>query len=193
MTLAPSFNRCLVPDTTHGEPLAKDACSNATQSSTYVTTRNGDDTTSNGSLALRYRCTGLLGCAAPGEQADVAINASANDVLKRSDGSDYTGQLELRLPLRITDAYNGASEAMPATVKDTNLSIAMPCAATDGPEGSSCAVTSSANAVMPGLVREEKRAAWQLGQVAFYDGGPDGVATTTTGNTAFMRQAIFVP
>ena len=36
------------------------------------------------------------------------------------------------------------------------------------------------------------RAIWQLGQVQVLDGGADGVASTTP-NTVFAEQGIFVP
>jgi hypothetical protein len=40
---------------------------------------------------------------------------------------------------------------------------------------------------------EASRASWALGQVVVYDGGPDSDADTQSGNTPFLRQAIFVP
>ena len=49
-----------------------------------------------------------------------------------------------------------------------------------------------ADAVTPGLVTEGARAMWQLGQVQVRDGGSDGVASTS-GNTSFAVQGIFVP
>ena len=51
------------------------------------------------------------------------------------------------------------------------------------------------DAVVPGIVLslEGKRAVWQIGQVRFYDGGPDGDADTTADNTLFAVQGLFVP
>ncbi len=46
---------------------------------------------------------------------------------------------------------------------------------------------------MPGTIKEGKRAIWQIGQVAVFDGGADGLASTGGGNTLFARQGIFVP
>ena len=45
---------------------------------------------------------------------------------------------------------------------------------------------------MPGVVPEGKRAMWQLGQIQVLDGGSDGVASTTP-NSVFARQGVFVP
>ena len=45
---------------------------------------------------------------------------------------------------------------------------------------------------MPGTVLESRRAIWQLGQMRVNDGGPDGVVSTTP-NTLFLTQGVFVP
>jgi hypothetical protein len=37
------------------------------------------------------------------------------------------------------------------------------------------------------------RAIWQLGEVQVQDGGEDGEGATTTDNTLFLKQGIFVP
>lgn len=69
----------------------------------------------------------------------------------------------------------------------------MSCVATaSATVGGSCSLTSSFNALVPGGVVERDRAIWQLGQVEVLDGGADGVASTTP-NTVFARQGIFVP
>lgn len=58
--------------------------------------------------------------------------------------------------------------------------------------GAGCGASTTANAVMPGLVRTGDRAVWQAGQAQVFDGGPDGVAATG-GNALFAAQGIFVP
>jgi hypothetical protein len=63
----------------------------------------------------------------------------------------------------------------------------------DPQEGSACAATTSADALAPGTVKEERRSIWQLGRVEVYDGGPDGDAHTPAGDTLFATQGIFVP
>jgi hypothetical protein len=47
-------------------------------------------------------------------------------------------------------------------------------------------------AVTPGLLREGKRAIWQLGAVQVNDAGPDGDVSSDD-NAPFMRQGLFVP
>jgi hypothetical protein len=77
-------------------------------------------------------------------------------------------------------------------VSDLPFSFAVPCTATDGPEGATCEVDTRANSVVPGSVRDFDRANWELGQVVVEDGGADGRASTP-GNTVFARQGVFIP
>ena len=53
-------------------------------------------------------------------------------------------------------------------------------------------MTTTADAVTAGVIKENSRAVWQLGQIDVLDGGSDGLVSTA-GNTVFMRQGVFVP
>jgi hypothetical protein len=64
---------------------------------------------------------------------------------------------------------------------------------TDVTIGSDCSRTTSANALVPGTTRAGYRTIWQLGQIKVYDGGSDGSAGTTSDNTLFADEGIFVP
>jgi hypothetical protein len=69
----------------------------------------------------------------------------------------------------------------------------VPCAGTiDTTIGSTCSVSTSADALTPGMVKESARAIWALGEVTVDDGGPDGVASTHD-NTPFAVQGVFAP
>jgi hypothetical protein len=69
----------------------------------------------------------------------------------------------------------------------------VPCTATGSTSiGATCTLTTTLNAVSPGAVLDGKRANWQLGQIELLDGGSDGEATTTP-NTRFLVQGVFVP
>ena len=69
----------------------------------------------------------------------------------------------------------------------------MPCQATASTTvGSTCSLTTTADAIAPGMVLEGKRSVWELGTVRVQDGGSDGVASTGP-NTTFLRQGVFVP
>ena len=76
---------------------------------------------------------------------------------------------------------------------DTEFPVTVPCAASASTTtGSTCAVTTTANTLVPGAASVGKRAVWELGQVKVFDGGPDGLASTQP-NTLFADQGVFVP
>jgi hypothetical protein len=114
-------------------------------------------------------------------------------VRKRSDLSDYAGEVQLVASGRITDRLNGTSQGQPGTTVDLSFPVTAQCVATtDTTIGGSCAITTTFNAVVPGSIPESKRAIWQMGQVVVNDGGADSLVSTTP-NTVFARQGIFVP
>ena len=73
------------------------------------------------------------------------------------------------------------------------LSFPVPCSATVGPEGASCSTSTTADAVMPGVAKENKRSVWGLGQLQVFDGGADGDADTTGDNTLFAVPGLYAP
>jgi hypothetical protein len=129
-----------------------------------------------------------------GDQADLLIAASMTDVRSKADLSDYDGELEGLLTLRITDRLNGTPTDQPGTVTDLSLPFPMTCATTpdDQATGSSCNTSTSADTLIPGAAREGKRAVWGLGQIEVFDGGPDGLAATED-NSLFAVQGIYAP
>jgi Tol biopolymer transport system component len=189
----PAFKQCTSPDGTHGAPLAVPSCGSAGLSSNYLTVgtqdANGVAPNFTGRLMLKSVC--MPNCSTP-QQEDVSISANFTDV-RNADLSDYGGELEARLTLRMTDRKNGVTGNDPATVTDAPLSIAIPCS-TNGTAsiGSTCAATTTAEAVTPGIVPEAKRSLWELAQAKIYDGGADGVAASAD-NTLFAVQGVFAP
>jgi hypothetical protein len=129
----------------------------------------------------------------PANEADVSLTLSVTDVRNKSDLSDYAGQLEVSLGLRITDKLNGSAPVDPGTVQDIPFAYTGSCTPTpDTTVGSTCAAHTTANAILPGAITESKRTIWQIDTVNVYDGGSDGDVTTDP-NTLFERQGIFVP
>jgi hypothetical protein len=49
------------------------------------------------------------------------------------------------------------------------------------------------NSLYPGAIAAGQRAVWEVGQVKAYDGGADGLASTTGDNTLFLTEGIFIP
>jgi hypothetical protein len=193
--LVPAFQQCTAPNRNHGPPLAFGSCNPPAPHSAQLTVgtpdANGVPAKSNGHV----RFVTLAGD--PGNQtdeADVALVVTITDVRRRSGLADYTGQLQASAALRITDRDNPAPSGSPAaTAQDGAFAWTVPCAATaDTTVGSRCSINTSADAVTPGVVKEGMRAVWQLGSITVFDGGADGVASTSP-NTQFAVQGIFVP
>jgi hypothetical protein len=201
----PAFNQCGFSTPTgmhHGAPLAVPSCQPPRQSSLFLTTgageSNGQASKFEGSLHMRTVCNppapnAQPPCTAPGDQADLKLDAQISDVRTVADLTDYLGELQMRITLRMTDRTNGLAGNEPATAFDVPLFFAVPCTGTpDTTSGSSCAVNTTADAVIPGIVPEGKRSVWELGQVQVYDGGADGVAATPD-NTLYLTQGVFAP
>jgi dienelactone hydrolase len=198
IALVPAFQSCTSANAAHGPPLATSSCSPATPSSGSLTVgspeANGLAARSSGHVRLKDAGETPIN-PANGDQADVQINAGLTDVRRRSDLSDYTGELRAVLGLRITDRNNGdgtlSNEG--GTVTDVPLSFNIPCAATPGPEGGACNLATTGDAVLAGVVKEGQRAIWELSAIEVYDGGPDGDGDTQGDNTLFAVQGLFAP
>jgi hypothetical protein len=72
------------------------------------------------------------------------------------------------------------------------LEFTFGCASTAASTGASCSVSTTANAVAPGMIRNGDRTSMGLGAVGVQDGGPDGDADTAD-NSLFATQGIFIP
>jgi hypothetical protein len=195
-SLVPAFNKCLAPNRTHGPPdlpggtNPDGSCSPPVGSSGQLNFASGGIGTAKLSVVEGNASTSA-------DEADVRYKVSLTDVRCKAPsggcsgaGADYTGQLGVRTILRVTDRYNGPSEV--GTVADTPFTVNMPCSATGAAAGATCTLDTTADAVMSGAVREERRAAWELGPVQVFDGGSDGVVSTNP-NTLFAVQGLFIP
>jgi glucose/arabinose dehydrogenase len=195
VSLVPAFQQCTASNRTHGPALAFPSCNPPVLRSGQLTvgTPDANSAAANFDGQVRYEViVGNPGTTA--DEADVALRVAINDVRRQSDLADYTGQLQASAGLRLTDRDNPGSAGSPVgTVQDSTFAWTVPCTTTpDTTVGSACAVTTSADAVNPGVVKEGLRAIWQLGQVQVFDGGSDGVASTAP-NTLFAVQGVFVP
>jgi hypothetical protein len=194
--LVPAFDQCSSPNGSHGAPLAAASCGPASKSSDFLTvgTPDSNGRGANFSGSIEFKALGE----SPidnnnGDQADVQVKTQIEDV-RNNDLSDYTGELRVVPGLRITDRYNGPALDEPATVVDATLPFNVTCTSTaSAGTGSSCALTTTADAIMGGVAREGQRSVWELSQVKVYDGGADGDADTTGDNTLFAVQGVFAP
>ncbi len=199
VSLVPAYTQCTSPNRVHGPPdlpggtNPDGSCNPPAQASSQLTIGSTD---ANGAAAqsVGYARLGVI-VGNPGtstDEADASVSVQVTDVRKRSDLTDYTGQLQLDTTIRVTDRDNGPTET--ATGQDTPFRVTIPCAATGSTTvGSTCSVNTTVDAVVgAGAIKETKRTIWQLGQVRVNDGGADGVVSTTP-NTLFAVQGIFVP
>ena len=194
VSLVPAFAACTAPNRTHGAPLVFPSCNPPAQESGHLTvgTPDANGRTANSVGSVRFAVS-------PGDpstsadEADVTLSFNLTDVRTAGDLSDYTGELEASAVVRITDRDNGPGSGA-GTVTDFPYTFTVACApTTDTAVGSTCSAATTADALVPGTIKEGQRSIWQFGQVEVLDGGADGLASTDSGNSPFARQGIFVP
>jgi hypothetical protein len=201
--LVPAYEECTTPTRLHGPPLVFASCNPPAQRSAHLTVgtpdANGASATSIGSV--RYGAQ--VGVPGLPEDSDITIAFSLTDVRCRvamspcagAALSDYTGELEVTTGIRVTDRNNAASPgggSETGTVIDSTLSFVAPCTVTAAAAGATCPLTTSANALTPGLVRDGKRMLIAMSQSEVHDGGADGLVATGP-NAVFAVQGLFVP
>jgi TolB protein len=189
--LVPAFKPCASPNSTHGAPLSFGSCDPPAPASASAFIGGNDGilaARSIGSVKVRAQ-PGTVG--AP-DDAEVQLSLSITNVMN-PDRSDYTGELRLELPLRLTDMFNGWPVDS-GTVTDTSIFATVPCTPTaDSNTGSTCTLSTTADAIAMHTVMEGWKAIWQLGQIKVHDGGADGDADTPGDNELFAVQGLFVP
>jgi hypothetical protein len=122
-----------------------------------------------------------------------ATSASVCNAANAADGPDYSGQLQVNSIIRISDQFSGPNLNEPATVVDIPLPFRSACTNSASTSiGGTCNAATSANAVVPGMVKRGTRATWGMGQIQVLDGGADG-SVSTADNTLFLTQGVFVP
>jgi glucose/arabinose dehydrogenase len=193
-SLVVAYRPCGSPNRMHGPPLAVQSCNPPAPESSALTVGTADANGETAKFAGYVRLDAVPGDpATPADEADVRIAASLSDVRRSASLSDYTGELQARLPLRITDKSSSPPGGSAATTEDASFAVTVPCVPTvDATVGSACAVSTTANTVLPGVVKEQLRSIWEIRQVEVLDGGPDGLASTAD-NSVFARQGLFAP
>jgi hypothetical protein len=199
--LVPAFKACTAPNRTHGAPLAFPSCNPPVQTSNFLTIgspdANGAGANSVGFVLLKVKST---------SPEDVLITSSGSDVrckaataaavcssANAADGPDYSGQLQGNAVIRISDHYNGPGLNEAATVQDIPFPVNATCANTASTtEGGLCTANTSANATVPGSVKDLQRGVVEIQQIQVSDGGADGQVATLD-NTVFSVQGIFIP
>jgi hypothetical protein len=195
ISLVPAFNRCLSPNRSHGAPLSHGSCAPPGQASGFLTVGTPDVNGLAAQAIASVQLNAVLGDPSTPtiDEADVVLGASSTDVRLSSGLGDYGAELQARINLQITDRSSGPGANEPATVQTISYRFAVPCQTTASTSvGSTCAIATTADTLVPGTVKEGVRTIWEAGQVSLFDGGADGIASTDP-NTAFETQGVFVP
>ena len=192
LSLVPAYQPCTSPNRTHGPPLAFGSCNPPARASGNLTVGTPDANGQAPASIGTVRFSTVVGVPATmADEADVNFTFSMTDVRVASTLADYTGELQSTATVRITDKRNGTGVDS-GTVQDLPFPATVPCTATTGTAGATCAVTTTFDAVLPGAIAESRRSIWEFDQVRVMDGGSDGLAATTP-NDLFATQGIFVP
>jgi TolB protein len=176
---------------THGAPLALAAC----DPPAYLpgtAAHLGPQSASFAQYSVVYGDTN----AGNGDQANVTLAASLNDI-RTTGGGDYDPNvsgpdLTLVTRLRISDSFNGGSQSDPATVQDFDYQIPIDCTPTAGPDGSACLLDTSADAITPDTIRENKASVLQVFRFRVNDSGVNGVRGDGD-DRSFAAQGIYIP
>jgi hypothetical protein len=192
----------------HGPPLAALSCNPPVQTSAVATVGTGDawpgtSPKNAGTIRLDVKATSPEDVKIVANSTDIRckVGTTAGCGSANTDNAsvpDYAGELQGNGTIRITDHFNGAVGGTggtdPATVQDLPFPVTSPCANTaDTTIGGTCAVSTSANGVVPGAVQDAKRAIVETQTINIFDGGADGIGLTDTDNTLFGTQGIWIP
>ena len=180
VSLVPAYNQCVTPNRTHGAPLSFGSCAPPAQSSSFLTVGTPDANGAPAQGIAWLQMKAVLGDEGTGlDEADVQLDATSTDVRLSSGLGDYTGELQARVDLQVTDRSSGPAGDEPATGQTVSFRFAVPCQATASTSvGSTCTVATTADALAAGTIKESVRTIWQLDSVRLFDGGADGVAAT---------------
>lgn len=224
-TMVPAFKQCTAPNSTHGAPLGAPSCTPASPA-TQISRNLTIGTKATSSFLIEVFCTNAQAppCPAAGEQENVKLEATATDVRCKSgtaaavcpnengapagvQGNDYTGETQANANIRITDAYNGPPgftthgtvQDLPFPVPAVGAGTGVQCVGTagDATVGSTCTTITTAEAVVPDVIKDGKKAITETGQIFVTDGGSDGDIDTpgppARPNERFTNQGIYIP
>jgi hypothetical protein len=160
--LVPAYDPCTSANRTHGPPLEHPSCNPPSQASDNLTvgTPDANGKTANSSGSFRYGVR-VGDPATLADEADVAFDFKLSDVRVAGTLADYSGELQPRATIRMTDKRHGPAVNETGSVEDLVLPATVPCAVTaDVNIGAACNLTTTLDALTPGLVRESARAIW---------------------------------
>ena len=176
VSLVPTYKECTSPNAAHIAPLSLPSCTAWQQTSTQLTTDTGASPTRDAYARIDVLNGDLCTTA---DEADVKLTGASNDIKKKSDGTLYNGKIVSTSQIRITDLSNPTPRTWtgcpptptggtPGTVQDTQFSVPVQCV------NGVCNTNTTADALVPGVVREGQRAIVETPTITILDAGPDG-------------------
>ena len=207
VSIVPAYNQCTAPNRTHGPPLAFPSCNPPVQSSNSLTIGSPDanGAAANGEAFVKLEV--IVGVPGPPDDSDVAHHLERHghpvqgrdDRLRQRqrgrrrrlhrraagqcDDPDHRPLQRDRCRWRHRPRHRGRHSVPRERDLRGTASTAI---------GGTCTANTSANATVPGAVKDGKRALVEIGQIQISDGGPDGLVGTSP-NTLFGVQGIFIP
>ena len=202
VSLVPAFEQCSSPNRTHGPPLAFGSCNPPVPSSTDRTIGSPDFNGVAANMVGSVRLETIVGNpSTAADEADVALNFSLTDIRCRpglgnppcgnfnsAAGRDWVGTVSGRIGARLTDRYAlpAPGGVGPGTMTDQQITFDATCANTaDTQIGGTCSLSTTLDALIPGMVIEGDRAVLELGQVEIRD--------QSTSGPVLLRQGVFIP
>jgi hypothetical protein len=200
----PAYKACATPNRTHGAPLAFPSCNPPEQVSPNLTIGSPDANGATANAIGFAKVEVVAGVPGPPDDSDVKLSGQATDIrckpgvaacgsANSQDGPDYTGELQSNAIIRVTDHYNGPGLNEAATMQDLPFPTNVTCGQTASTAiGGFCSVATTANAIVPGAIKDGQRAIVESGQIFASDGGVDGLVSTAD-NSTFAVQGVFIP
>ncbi len=151
LSLVPAYGDCTTPNRQHGGGLSFGSCAPPNHLSPTLTVGVGDGSPAFSRSVGFVRLKALPGAAGAPDDADMAIRLSLTNVMRKSDLSDYTGELGLDLSLQLTDHEGAVSQ----TTMGFGLSATAPCTPTASTiDGATCDLNTTVEALIPNAVTE---------------------------------------
>jgi hypothetical protein len=206
------YNECTSPTLAHDTEAPKvSSCPSPTTSSWLtVGTPDHNSLPAQSAGSVRIAVCPVTGCLAP----DVAVTTRMTDVRCSKALSEttpsacsggaafgaYMGSVETNIDMKITDHCNSpvhdgvcpAPPGTPATSEHASFRIITQCTFLSPTVGSTCQVSTTLNAQVPGAVQGGYRSNVES-VTTIEDGGSDGDADTTLDNRRFATEGFFVP
>src|SRR3954470_162504 len=164
-------------------------------------------------------CPSPGGCSPGPPGADIKMTVAVSDVrcTAMQNGTTpglcpsgalgpFTGSVKANFPAQLTDHCNGTTPPTcpgpgpPPPNAGTGpapgpfslpVGFVVPCALAGPGVGSTCALVSTYNVLIPGLVVAGMRGNFEIGRITVDDGGPDGNAATAD-NLEYADEGVFV-